>query len=387
MRAFLSGSGLSVAVVQFGSVIALLFLFSLPQDSHAGIAEYNAAASSGDYVAAARETAEAWENYDKSRADAVAIVREFAFVNYLAGDFEEAAGLMDNLLDDDSELSSRDDQPQVSRVLSDLIAINQESSVGNRNALFQSLQARLPEEVDNISILAARALYLDDWTQGRLEELESSSALALSFFERAGEEVLVDSRRAELLAAAAEFMRWRNVPSYDQFVDLHNAIVADVDRVEDDGTREALISLKWLADAWSQSAWTYLDNDNPQLGSHIDRVKPRELAGSTKGYFYRVTTAADNPLPPCETRLDWTVYYPPSAAYNQLIGTVIIKMDFDEDGRVEKHSLLASVPADSFGKGAIDRVSSARLRALRGQDTDKCTLAVKGYVVTINFRL
>jgi|GEM_PF-2480419 len=360
-----------------------LCLISFSGYSSAGIAEFNAAAQTGDYLAAARETASAWESYDKSRDSAVTIAREFAFVNYLADDFESAAGFIAHLTDG-GELAGRDDQPLTSQVLADLIALRLESTLESRNALAQSLQARLPEEeVDNISLLAARALYSDDWGRGRLAEIEGSSALAIAFFERAGASSLVEKRRAELMAVAAEFVRWRNVRSYDQFVDLHNAIVADVDSIEDEISRETLIALKWIAHAWTNSAFSYLDSVNPQTGSHIERVRRRELENSSKGFFYAAYT--EDSLPICENRLAWNVRYPTSAGFNGLIGTVLIKMDFDSDGRVKNHELLASVPVDSFGASVIDTISRARLRPSRGQDTDNCTLAVNDYIVTINF--
>src|SRR5690606_34082956 len=256
------------------------------------------------------------------------------------------------------------------------------STLESRNALMQSLQARLPEEeVDNISVLAARTLYSDDWAHGRLQELEGSTALAIAFFERIGAGGLVEKRRAEVMAVAAEFVRWRNVRSYDQFVDLHNAIVADVDSIEDEISRETLIALKWITHAWTNSAFTYLDTVNPQTGSHIERVRRRELVNSEKDFFYAAYT--DESLPICENRLDWNVRYPSSAAFNGLVGTVLIKMGFDSDGRVKDHTLLASVPVDSFGTSVIDTISRARLRATRGQDTDSCTLAVNDYIVTI----
>jgi len=42
-----------------------LCLVSFPGYSSAGIAEFNAAAPTGDYVDATRQTASAWERYDK----------------------------------------------------------------------------------------------------------------------------------------------------------------------------------------------------------------------------------------------------------------------------------------------------------------------------------
>lgn len=364
-----------------------LCLISFPGYSSAGIAEFNAAAQAGDYVAAARETASAWESYDKSRDSAVTIAREFAFVNYLAGDFEAAAGFIAHLVDDGA-LTARDDQPLTSRVLAALAQWRVDASEDNRRSLLQRLQERAADpSVDNITLLAAEELYNDDWMQGRTSEVAASASQAIEFFDRTDGLFLVHKRRAQLIANAADFITSRSDSSYVRFGEVHNAIVADVDSEIDESQRQALIPLKWIAQAWAFAAASYFNSLDARAGTEDDYEGPNPVIESSKfGHFYENANVGSD-LPLCDFQLEGRVNYPSSAVWRGLVGAVIFKMDVDERGRGSNVSILASVPAGNFGDSVLKAESRFRITALKGEDTDACQLQRKDQVAIVRFAI
>lgn len=359
-------------------------------NAQAGIAEFNAAILAGDYPAAAAETVSAWESYDKSRDSAITIAREFSFVNYLAGDLETASSFIKNLTDPESPLFARDDQPDTSRVMASLVTHRLESTEQTREALASALSNRaiLPD-ADNISLLAAQYLYNDDWMNGRLREVDTSSALAITFFDRTGGGYLAEKRKAELIGLTAKFLFLKKPESYDQFVDLHDIIVADVDQSEDPYQREGLIAVKWIAHAWTDSLLAYFRSTNNETSSNIPRdVRERPLARSKLGHFYE-NSASDDPRPFCTLReIDFgNLRYPSSAAFQGLVGSVILKMDFDERGRGSNAVVLASIPSEQFAESALAAASSFRHEAARGQDLDQCRVSRTDAIVSIRFTM
>lgn len=368
-------------------VVVSVVLASVAQ---AGIAEFNAAMRAGDYPAAAAETVGAWESYDKSRDSAITIAREFSFVNYLAGDYQTASTFIENLVDPDSPFYARDDQPDTSRVLASLVTHRLEPTSDTREALADSLNTRVAvPDVDNISLIAAEHLYNDDWLNGRLREVDASAALAITLFDRTDGGYLAQKRRAELTALTAKFLFLKRPESYDQFVDLHDVIVADVDKSEGPDQRESLIAMKWVVQAWTDSLLSYFSSTNNETNSNIPRdVRARPLAISNFGHFYE-NSNINNEKPSCrlrETDLG-RLRYPSSAAFQGLVGSVILEMDFDERGRGSNAVLLASIPSEEFAEAALEAAPTFRLEPVSGQDLDQCSLSRTDAIVPIRFTI
>lgn len=373
-------------------MVVLLSVLVVQSSAVAGITEINAAMKKGDFKAAAAEAIVVWESYDKSNPAAPVVAREFAFVNYLAEDFSAAKTFIDNLLDPNNELSARDDQPSLSRVLADLIALRLDNGIQQRNQLMDSLKNRIAApDSDNISLFAAEFLYKEDWRQGRWSDASASAALAAELYGRRGRSVIERKRRAELFAVVSHFLDERDGKIYDQIVDLHNTIVIDVDSMQDSGQREKLIKLKWVAQAWAYSIEAFYKSYYSQTGSQINTdLKPRELRTSEHGYFYEFSildfTKSKNFRRPCEVTLDnGKLRYPSSEEFKGIVGSVIVKMDFDEKGKGSEATLLAVVPTKSFAENVLKAAPSFRLKPKRGQDMDKCSLSRKDVIVPVMF--
>jgi len=366
----------------------VLSAFVIQSSAVAGIAEFNAAVERKDFKTAAAETVVIWETYDKSKPAAPAVAREFAFVNYLAGDFSVAETFIDNLVDPGNELSARDDQASISRVLADLIAMRLDNGIPQRNRLMDSLENRMATPgLDKISIFAAEYLYNEDWSKRRWSDASASAALAAELYGRQGNRLIVRKRRAELIGVVSGYLIKRDGERiYDQLVDLHDSIVIDVDSTQNSAEREQLVELKWMAQAWVISIEALYRSNIPQTGSQINtKIKPRDLRRSEHGYFYELTKVPDF-RPPCEATLDeGNLRYPHSAGFWGMVGSVIVKMDFDEKGKGSEATLLAAVPTQSFAKNVLKAAPSFRLKPKRGQDMDKCSLRRKDLVVPVMF--
>lgn len=369
---------LSVLVVQSSAV--------------AGIAEFNANIKNGDFKAAATEATVVWESYDKSKSAAPIVAREFAFISYLAEDFVAAKTFIDELVDPNSELSSRDEQAGLSRILADLIALRLDNGNRQRNQLMDSLKTRIAASgFDNIALIAAEFLYNEDWRQARWSDASASAALAAELCGLQGSSLIERKHRAELIRVASGFLVKRDGKMYDQMVDLHDAIVVDVDSTQDSGQREKLIRLKWVAHAWANSIEALFQSYYSQTGSQINTdIKPRALRQSEYGYFYEFsniqTTGITDFRPPCEVTFDdGKLRYPHSEAFRGTVGSVIVKMNFDDKGKGSEATLLAVVPTNHFAENVLKAAPSFRLEPKRGQDTDKCRLGRNDVIVPIIF--
>ena len=294
---------------------------------------------------------------------------------------------IDILIDPNNELSTRDDQASLSRVLADLIALRLDNGVKQRDQLMESLENRITDpDLDNVTLVAAEFLYNEDWSQGRWSDASASAALAAEFYGRRGASLIVRKRRAELFEVVSRFLVQRDGEMYDQLVDLHDNIVIDVDSMQDSGKREKLVELKWVAQAWVGSMEALSQSYSSQTGSQINtQIKPRDLRTSEYGYFNEFTYTT-NFRPLCEVNLDTgNLRYPHSAEFWGIVGSVIVKMDFNEKGKGSEATLLAAVPSKSFSENVLKAAPSFRLKPKRGQDTDKCSLSRKDAIVPIMF--
>lgn len=368
-------------------ICVVLSVLVVQSSAVAGIAEYNAAVEKRDFKAAAAEAVVVWESYDKSKPDAPIVAREFAFANYLAEDFSAAKEIIDDLVNPNNNLSTRDDEAGLSRVLAELIALRLYNGTPQRNQLMDSLTNRIAAaELDKITLVAVEFLYNKDWSDGRWSDASASAALAAELYGRQGKSFIVRKYRAELIGVVSGFLIKRDVRKYDQLVDLHDNIVIDVDTTQDIGNREKLIELKWVAQAWVGSIEALDHSYYSQTGSQVNtEIKPRDLRTSEHGYFNEFTYTTDS-RPPCIVTLDYSkLRYPHSAEFRGIVGSVIVKMDFDGKGNGSEATLLAAVPTKSFAQNVLKAAPTFRLKPKRGQDTDKCSLGRTDVIVPIMF--
>ena len=133
---------------------------------------------------------------------------------------------------------------------------------------------------------------------------------------------------------------------YNDMVDMHNAVVADADQAQEPKARDTLIKLKWSLQVWIHNVEAYYTTFKWKLEQPVANFNPRTLKSSNKGYFFEPASSTEG-LPVCEYSLDTKrVFFPQSNDYRGQIGTVLFKMDVDEDGKVSNAVPLSSVPEE-----------------------------------------
>lgn len=349
----------------------------------ADIAKFNAAVKAGDYKTAAVEAKSAWASWDRADPDTALIAREFGFVSYMAGDYAAARDFGLFLKNEGARLAKPDDQPATSGVL--LAAANFRLAVneGTRRALHEALKSREGKPgIDYTTVLAVEALYKGDYAKGAWSDANDTAGLAWRLLERAGAQVTLRTLDARSAAATAGFLAGPDKQDYDAIVDAHDAVVKEINATTDARKRMSYAPLKYNLEAWATSVRAYF-HAGEQIGSSIPiRVKDRDLA-DIEGSVFPDAALADHQCKKAE--VVWPkIHYPASALAGNVVGTVIMKMDTDGNGRVVGWETLAAVPSRHFGEtleAAMDNVYWKRT----SQDPTNCSLEAKSRVVRFWF--
>lgn len=352
----------------------------------ADIGAFNAAVKSGNYKAAAAEAKGVWANWNPSDPDTATVAREFGFASYVAGDYAGARDYGQFLKDKGTTLSKPDDQPATSRVLLAAASFRLTANDATRKELFESLQAReAAPGLDSMSMLAAEALYKADWAAGRWRDAGASGMSAYRILSRGGETLAPRALEARTTGAAGDFLGQRDKTDYDNMIDTHDAIIDAIDAAKDPKRRQALVMLSFTAQAWGLSIYSFFDSVQ-QTGSSIPiKVKAREMRNPQFGYF--ASGGAPFEGVACDIEVNGRAFkYPQSAAYNGMVGTVLVRFDIDAEGRVTDAETLAAVPARHFSDAVMDAVPKLRFTRTSDSPAD-CTIARKNHVFTLMFRI
>lgn len=381
-------------VVKIFIKFSLLLLVTSTTGVFAGVKEFNAAMAKGDFAAAAKETESVWTAFDKSKSAATTLAREFAYVNFMAGDFVQAKVFIDQLVDAKNKLTTPDDQPDISQLLAAAISYRLDNSSEHREKLVQTLKTRmLHEDTDVISIMVSEFLYQDGWSRQDWPAVAETAPLAADIVSRVGPEALERMRRAEVAGAVAGYLGNReDVKQYEAMVKLHNEIVADADKIQDDSDRVGVTQLKWRLQTWIANAdalYTQFDYkmENPPVS-----FRSHSLMSSENGYFFEAVDATQNEgsenLPVCEYFLDTRkVFFPQSNDYQGQVGTVLFKMDVDKKGKVSNALALSSVPEDRYSMMMGFSSNSIKMKRKKGDSKKTCRLDQKNVVVPVSFEI
>jgi TonB family protein len=362
-------------------VAGLAILVAAP--AFADIAAFNAAVRAGDYKAAAAETATIWSTFDKTSPDAAAVAREFGFANLVAGNYSAARDFGRFLKDEGAGLAQSDDLKATSAVLLAMAEFRLKPQGAQRDALAEALQDRARQPgVDNITILAADALYHGDWSRMDWKKTEDSTAVAADLFGRGQGQLKAKKDEALLIGATAQFMDQPIDKDYYGLVDVHNAIIDDIDAATGNpALRQTLIGLKFQAEAWVEASWAYFYSSRTTVGSLTASRVPeqRELKEPQQGLF--VIDGPADPRPICKHTVEASkLHYPQSKSWRGAAGAVVIRLDFDEKGAEKSVEVLAAVPAREFADTVVRAARTFRLQPSSGQDMSKCRLNAQGVV-------
>lgn len=418
-------------LIKIISNLLLLMCTLAAFNTFAGVKGYNEAMGKGDFGAASQETQSLWDAFDKSNPAAATIAREFAYVNFMAGELQRANSFVSYLMPGDNELKLEDDQPLITHLLSSAINYGLDSSAENREKLAQSIESRLQEQdTDVISIVSAEFLSQYDAAQGDWAGLASSAAQVAELIRRTGIQDGERLRRAETSAAIAAFrIDKSNVRNYGRMIETYNNIVGDLDKIENldplaslipagpppggqnpfpggpwrGGDEDApppmptgpaegkvtsgLYPLAWQLRGWIRNAESLYTTYQRKLEKPPADFQPLKLRESERGYFFEQSNS-ESALPMCEYLPDTRrVFFPPSAQFEGDVATVIIKANVDEDGGLSESWALVAVPDPSFQFGMTMFANNIRLRRVKGEDNDNCSLERKDALIPISFEI
>lgn len=349
----------------------------------ADIKGFNAAVKAGDYRTAAAEAKTAWPAWDKADPDTAIVAREFGFASYVAGDYAAAREYGLFLRDNGKSLTTPDDQPASSAVLLAAADFRLGPSDATRGALVNALKAREAKPgIDNLSVLAAEALYKHDWSKSEWAKASESAQLAWRLLDRAGAQLALRALDARATHATAGFFSGPDKQDYDNVVDAHDAVVDAINAESNPQKRMAFAPLKYQLEAWSLSMIRYF-HSGQQTGTNIPiRVKERDLKKPEYALFPGAGLTGDQ----CTAvRGDFDhLEYPQAAMYLNMVGTVVMKIDLDSSGRVIKGEVLAAAPSGRF----TEEVEKALPRVVfqRGEGSKPgCDLARTDFVFRIMF--
>jgi hypothetical protein len=417
-------------------ILALSLMCAPASITMAGGKEFNEAMKKGDLKAAAMETESVWDSFNKSNPAAATIAREFAYVNFMAGELKRADTFLSYLLPGENQLGAQDDQPLVTQLLSSAVNYGLDKNEENRSKLADSLKSRLLEQdTDLISIGSAEFLSQCDSTQGNWEGLAQSASQVAELIKRTGIQGGERLRRAETSAAIAAFrIDKSNVRNYGRLVETYNAIVGDLDEIENldplaslipagpppgpppgaqspfpgpfgrGGNKEAappmptgpaegkvtsgLYALAWQLLGWIRNAESLYTTYSHKLENSPTGFQPLKLRSSKRGYFFEKSNE-DAALPMCEYSLDTrrVFFFPTSDQHAGDIATVIFKANVDEDGGLTEARALVAVPESTWQFQMTMAAYNIKLRRTKVQKADSCQMLQKDALIPLSFEI
>lgn len=336
--------------------VALFFTASAFGD----IKAYNAAVTAGDFKQAAIEAKAVWAEWDRKDADTALVAREFGYISYVAGDYPAARDYGQFLKDNGKSLATPDDQPVASAVLLAIANFRLKPDDKTRDELFNTLKQRqTAPNIDRLSMLAAEALYAADLGSRDYRRAAESAEVAYAILSEGGNGLTIRSLNARAVLAISRFMGKRDKGTYLAIADSHDAIVDALDAATNAAQRGELIKLKFLMQAWTISVEAYLLAEDRFEKNVVKRFQGRSLKTPANAIFPESTP----PQHRCKSEfLKGNLRYPRSAAFKGLVGTVILKMDVDNEGRISNPEVLASVPEEQFAEEVLKSMPTARFR-------------------------
>ena len=366
----------------FFATFAVLLLGAAP--ALADIKAFNAAVKAGNYKQAAIEARSVWATWDRQDRDTAIMAREFGFASYVAGDYAAARDYGLFLKEHGATLPTPDDLPATSAVLLAAANFRLETNPATRAALFDALKKRQTAPgLDLQTALSAEALYTSDRARGDWNNAWDAARLAHDLLARGGPALATRSLRARASYATAGFIKGRQREDYSEIADAHDAVVDALDIATNAADRAELIGLKFNLQAWAYSVQTYFDVSQ-QTGSNIPRqVRDRKLKEPAAALFPESTPEEMR----CESEFDkGQLRYPSSELYKGLIGTVIVKMDVDHEGKISNPEVLAAVPDAGFADAILKSITTARYKRARSAKPG-CLMQSQSHGMSVVFRI
>jgi TonB family protein len=354
---------------------------------HADIRAFNDAMQAKDYKKAAAEAADSWQTLDKNRADIAAIAREFGMAAFMAQDYTAARNYAVTAVSAGEKANEGRAERIGSEVLLRLSEHKLAPSMDTRSRLLTALQASATlTGIDLISYLGVSELVSFDISKQYWKSTRVSAALAEKLTQQGGPGYAAISLEFGLLKAMAEFGDDRDIDGFDSLAKARARIVDAINRAPTADSASKLVPLYWEATAWKTSAESMLDGSD-KLKAYKARSGPEPDVNinTPAGKLIRKPQTANV----CATQLNPKSprpVFPSIASMKGMMGTVILDVDLDADGKVIAADILAAAPDKYFGDYTLKAVNRFTFDPRKGSQPG-CTLAQTGMVFTFVFHL
>lgn len=361
----------------------------LSGSSFADIKAFNGAMVARDYKKAAAEAAATWPTLDQTRDDIAVIAREFGFAAYLAGDFATARMYGEAAVAGSDRLN----EEQVYRLNSALLLRLAEHmtapTVQSRDALAAAIVQRLADpSLDLVTFAAVDRLTAYDLDQGSWRSAAASASIGERITKGAGAEFTEMHYRFALMSASANYMANQNPEAYLRLPALSRRLIEAIAGASTEEEARPLISLYYETDAWDSTASSHLGN--------YKRVDTSTIVADWKAWretaiYKAAMQRIEKPKSANACELSLTSQsklpeVPRDKRFRDMIGTVILRMDINENGRSANPEVLAVVPNKDFADAIMkDMPRLSFKRSAKAEDG--CSIAQTGYVFTMIYQI
>jgi TonB family protein len=380
-------------ILAFACACAVVALTALP--AFADIKAFNAAVTAGDFKKAAAEAASTWPTLDKSRKDIVVIAREFGFVSYVAKDYAAAKTFGEFAAAQSVEGAEAAEAKTLANLLVRAADYRLKPSEATRDLLFGALEARavLPS-FDNISFAATEAVIGHDLEKGRWRDALASTELGAKLSAAGGGYYAYERRKYELYRNVADYRVREKAETYDRLTELIDAICAEAAAIPNDRTAQHFIELFWEAWAWRATLSAHLTSR--RVNEHIRASDKRKADEKARWERFAANEQLRRRLgqPPtepdtaaCEKTFDARrkPEFPSSALHRGFVGSVVLRANIDDTGKLRNPEILAAVPERYFGGAVLEAFDGMRYLPGKVWDPAECKMAQTGKVITFEF--
>jgi TonB family protein len=370
-------------------------LLALP--AFGDIKSFNAAVTAGDYGKAAAEASSTWPTLDKSRSDIALIAREFGFISYVAKDYTAARTYAEFAVSKTAAGADAAEAKTISNILLQAAEHRLKPSEATRDTLFGALEARasLPN-FDNISFAATEAVVDYDIEKGRWRDALASSELAMKLTTAGGPYYAYERHKYKLYSVIADYRVNEKARAYDQLSSLLEAVWSDAAATKTDKTADRFVELFWEVSAWRGTLSAHLTSERDREFTRGEEQRQAADKERWRGFgkderLMRLIgrQPAESDSEACKKTFDARTKpdYPASAAFQGFVGSVVLRADIAEDGKLLNPKILAAVPEKYFGAAVLKEVDSMRYKPGKDWDSSACKMAETSRVITFQFQI
>lgn len=279
--------------------------------------------------------------------------------------------------------------PETRAVLSSFITWNSDPTNRHRKSLSDALDQLAENDITNVSIAAHKAHYDYCTAKEKWGDALKAATAAAAHLETAQDEIFVEFADARLTQHAASFNKSQNAKSYEGMVALERDINTRLAGLDDnDETAAQLQQIGHQAMAWRGAISAYLRSTGSTR--KVDTINAKYEAPADDGAETAPAAAnSEDGLPFCGGGFIRapTVSYPEGAARAGIVGSLVMGLSLNEDGRPTDVEVLASVPTGIFDEAAVRAIELLEWAPAEGTDLASCRLARENIVYPFVFRL